>query len=173
MVRHSRNRGEFVTSRMRLRDYDYSTLGYYFVTVCCQNRSHMFGKISNNQMFINPAGMMVNGIWDELPIAFVGVSIDSVVTMPNHIHVLVGIGVRTEDQEPLASLIEVLQWFKSMTTTRYIDGIREHGWPRYEGRLWQQGFHDHIVRSERELDVLRKYMVENPERWEDDVFREG
>lgn len=169
----SRNRREYITSRMRLREYDYATPGYYFVTACCQNRSDMFGHVSEGRMILNTAGVMVDETWLAHPPEFSGISIDSVVTMPNHFHAIVGIGVKMNDPETLTSLIDVMQWFKSVTTTRFNQGIRQNGWPRYDGRLWQRGFHDHIVRSERELDILRNYIAQNPERWEEDVFHDG
>lgn len=111
-------------------------------------------------------------IWSEMPRSFLGVTIDSKVVMPNHVHILVGIGTREQDPVELSSLIDVIHWYKSLTTTRYIQGVKQHGWPRFDGRLWQQGFHDHIVRNDRELDIIREYIEQNPARWKDDTWRD-
>lgn len=170
--RNSRNRREFVTSRLRLRNYDYSLPAYYFVSICCEQREAMFGDIENGNMQLNPAGLMVDQIWDDAPAGFMGISRDSHVVMPNHVHILVGIGVRATDPFELTSLIEVIHWYKSLSTIRYIRGVKDLGWPRFNRRLWQQGFHDHIVRNERELLTIREYIATNPRRWDEDTFRD-
>lgn len=131
----------------------------------------MFGGISNDYVSLNPAGEMVNDIWSELPTSFRGVTIDNHVVMPNHVHVLIGIGIRAMDPLKLTSLIDVVHWYKSLSTTRYIRGVKNQDWPRFNRRLWQQGFHDHIVRNDRELEIIRRYIVENPKRWEEDTWR--
>ncbi|MBI3597330.1 MAG: hypothetical protein HY203_09285 [Nitrospirae bacterium] len=71
---------------VRLKAHDYSQPGAYFVTICTQNRECVFGKILNTEMILNDAGRMVQGVWDELPVHYPGVQIDSFVIMPNHIH---------------------------------------------------------------------------------------
>lgn len=172
MERNSRNRREFVTSRLRLREYDYSLPAYYFVSICCNHRESMFGTIENRKMILNPAGEMIDQIWDEAPTGFMGVTSECHVVMPNHVHILVGIGVKATDPLDLTSLTEVIHWYKSLTTTRYIRGVKDQAWPRFNGRLWQQGFHDHIVRNERELQTIREYVANNPKRWDDDTYRE-
>ncbi len=58
-----------------------------------------------------------------------------------------------------------MRWFKTMTTNAYIRGVRDEGWPRFEGHLWQRSYHDRIVRNETELDHLREYIATNPLRW--------
>lgn len=121
-------------------------------------------------MELNQQGQMVDLVWDEIAPGFRGVEIDARVTMPNHVHALVGIGIRANDPDECSSLSEVLQRFKSLTTHRYIQGVKDHNWSRFDGRLWQPRFHDLVVRNERELGILREYISANPERWEDDTF---
>lgn len=80
---------------IRLRGYDYSRAGAYFVTICTQNRECMFGKIVGGKMVLNDAGWMVNIVWDEMQNNYPGVETDEFIIMPNHIHgiiVLVGAG---------------------------------------------------------------------------------
>ena len=57
-----------------------------------------------------------------------------------------------------------------MTTNAYIRGVKAQGWPPFEQRLWQRSFHDHIMRDERGLDMIRDYVLTNPWRWNEDVF---
>ncbi len=71
---------------IRLKDYDYTQPGAYFVTICTVNRIHLFGEIVDDEMVLNPAGEMVKVIWDEIPQHYPNVKIDAFVIMPNHIH---------------------------------------------------------------------------------------
>lgn len=86
---------------VRLRGYDYSQAGAYFVTICTQNRECLFGDIVDREMRLNDAGEMVQMVWDEIPANYPGVNIDQIVIMPNHIH---GIVV-TVGAAPVAALI--------------------------------------------------------------------
>ena len=71
---------------LRLKNYDYSRAGAYFITVCVQKRLCLFGDIVEGHMYANPAGEMVAKAWEELPGHYAGVGTDSFVLMPNHIH---------------------------------------------------------------------------------------
>ncbi len=55
-----------------------------------------------------------------------------------------------------------------MTTNEYIRGVKQHGWPRFDGKLWQRNYWEHIIRNENELDRIRKYIMDNPAKWETD-----
>jgi putative transposase len=66
------------------------------------------------------------------------------------------------------SLTYVMQWFKSATTADYRRGVETDCWVPYRGRLWQRGYHDHIVRDDRDLDRIRRYIEANPGRWAED-----
>ncbi|MEA3362694.1 MAG: transposase [Thermodesulfobacteriota bacterium] len=71
---------------IRLKGYDYSQAGLYFITICCQNRACLFGKIDHGEMVLNDAGRMIDKIWNELPKIHSGIGINEFVIMPNHIH---------------------------------------------------------------------------------------
>jgi len=83
-------------------------------------------------------------------------------------------GVAPTSYGPLAdgdrglSLGEVVARFKSLTTRRYIEGVRQSGWRAFRGRLWQRSYYDHIIRNERALSYIRRYVIENPLRWAQD-----
>lgn len=82
---------------IRLRGYDYSRAGLYFVTICTQGRRCLFGDIADGTIQCTSAGEMVRTVWEEIPSHYPGVEIDQFVTMPNHIHgiiVIVGAGPR-------------------------------------------------------------------------------
>ena len=68
-------------------------------------------------------------------------------------------------------LQKIVQWFKTMTTNEYIHGVKEHGWPPFQGNLWQRSFYEHVIRDEESLNRIREYIRYNPQRW--DLDREN
>lgn len=77
---------------IRLKNFDYSQVGMYFLTICTQNSDCFFGNIVSREMRLNDAGMMVQSIWDELPSRFANLELDAFVVMPNHIHGIFALG---------------------------------------------------------------------------------
>ncbi len=161
------------TRRVRLKDFDYSTPGYYFITICTHNRHHYFGSIAGEVLSLTPAGNMVADAIRESESVFPSTAVDSFIVMPNHIHVLFGQSVRLEDEPGTTDLIDVVQWLKSTTHQRFRKGVLKHRWTPYDRLVWQEGYHDHIVRNERELDALRAYVMKNVATWEKDRFYDG
>jgi putative transposase len=66
------------------------------------------------------------------------------------------------------SLPEIVQWFKTMTTNEYIKGVNWLGWPAFEKRIWQKNYYEHIIRTERDLNDARQYIIDNPANWRKD-----
>ena len=161
------------TRRVRKDGHDYSYPGFYFVTICTSNRQHLFGQIENDSIQYSPAGEMITAVIQSVGSKFETVSLDQYVVMPNHIHILVGLSVRMQDLAGEDHLANVVKWIKNASVRRYSLGVRQGGWRRYEGDLWQKGYHDHIVRNESELDTIRRYIATNPESWEKDKFYDG
>jgi REP element-mobilizing transposase RayT len=62
----------------------------------------------------------------------------------------------------------MMQWFKTMTTNEYIRGINTHGWERFNGKLWQRNYYEHIIRDDKELQAIREYIRYNPLKWDED-----
>ena len=75
----------------RLQNYDYSAPGWYFVTICTQNRICLFGEIVNQKMVLNNAGQIINEWWSKIPERFANVALDQFQIMPNHIHGIIQI----------------------------------------------------------------------------------
>ena len=71
---------------LRLRDYDYSQAGAYFVTICTHNRTCLFGDIVDGEMRLNEDGRLAQSVWEALPKHYSHVELDAVVVMPNHVH---------------------------------------------------------------------------------------
>ncbi len=149
--------------RLRLRHFDYHNPGAYFVTICSQNRVCLFGEPAGEGIRLSAAGLLIQTAWSEIPTSYQGVDIDAFVVMPNHLH-----GVIVLEKNADIGLSGVMQRFKTLTTSRYALGVKNEGWPRFTGRLWQRGFYDHVIRSVEDLDRVRRYIIENPGRWFDD-----
>jgi REP element-mobilizing transposase RayT len=152
----------------RLRGYDYARPGAYYVTIVVQGRELRFGMIDHAAMHLNDAGRMIEHWWKELEPRYATVRTDSFVVMPNHVH---GVLHLLEDEGGHAGppLHRVVGWFKTMTTNGYLLGVKAGRWPPFEGRLWQRGYYERIVRNESELARTRDYIAANPLRWSDDA----
>ena len=162
----------------RLRGYDYSQSGSYFVTVCVQNRERVFGQVVNGEMILNEAGRMVEEEWLKAPAVRPQVELDEFVVMPNHFHGIIiirndlGIGAThrvaptmKRPAGPMArSVGAMMAQFKSIATTR----IRSLGHP---GFAWQRNYYEHVIRDDNSLNRIREYIVTNPSRW--DLDREN
>jgi REP element-mobilizing transposase RayT len=120
----------------RLRGYDYSQAGAYFVTICTQQRLSCLVQLVEGVTRLSPAGQMVQATWDAMPQHYSGLDLDAFVIMPDHVH---GIVVVRGEQSGLA-LPDVVQRFKSLTTARYRHHVTISGWIPFPGRLWQRSY---------------------------------
>ena len=171
---------------IRLKGYDYSRAGAYFITVCMQNRACLFGNVVDGKMILNNAGRMVQTVWDELPNRFYNIKLDEYVIMPNHIHGIISIvgaplvGAQTTVGTRITAgdlteragtrpaptgLGDIVGAFKSITTHEYIRDVKQHGWPPFADKLWQRNYYEHIVRNDDELKRIREYIINNPMQW--------
>lgn len=171
---------------IRLKDYDYSQAGAYYVTINVQNRECLFGKIVNYEMKLNDAGKMIEGQWNALLERFSNFELDVYQTMPNHFHGIIVVGAafmaaldtntsenkagtRSEaDTRPAPTLGDIVGAFKSITTHEYILGVDNKKWPRFYKRLWQRNYYEHIIRDEADLERIRDYIQSNPADWDED-----
>ncbi|GLI32783.1 transposase [Desulforhabdus amnigena] len=164
---------------IRLRGYDYSQAGAYFVTICTQNRECLFGEIVDGEMRLNTAGKIVADEWVKTEEIRNEIEMDEWVVMPNHLHgilVITGSGItphgegdrRCRGDQPVAptgprprSIGAVMAGFKSAVTKRINELRRTPG-----QKLWQRNYWEHIVRTETELNRIREYIWNNPAQWE-------
>jgi putative transposase len=181
---------------IRLRGYDYSQAGAYFVTIVTQNREPLFGEVINGEMRLNESGACVMRWWEDIPRHFPGVDTDAFVVMPNHVHGIivitdadnVGAGSPRPDapippqntpgtdavagadaaprQRP--SLGNVVAYFKYQTT-KTINAMRQTP----SARIWQRNYYEHIIRDEASLNRIREYIANNPLRWAADPENPG
>ena len=143
----------------RLRGYDYTSEGLYFVTICTYRRRMLFGHVVAGEMRLNRAGSLVNQTWKEMfgyeeePHPWV--------VMPNHVHGLIAIAaLNSRIAEPRKSLGRLVAAFKTVSSKR-VNQMRNTA-----GEIvWQRNFYEHIVRSERSLQRIADYIAQNPANW--------
>ena len=253
---------------IRLKGYNYSQRGAYFITICVQDRACLFGRVVNGQMELNDAGIMIDKWWQKIPDKFPDIALGEYTVMPNHFHAVVlntgaaAVGadprvrpcdtdprVRPCDADPRvrpcdagdtidtavnldagkyptfdagkyptfdagtdmggatgtggatdmggttdkgrtrgsaptttgnagdilgehvgSPLHRVVGWFKTMTTNEYIRGVKTLDWPRFNGKLWQRNYYEHIIRNESSYLTISNYIINNPSKWNADKF---
>ena len=143
---------------IRLQDFDYSSNGAYFVTVCTQGHRCLFWEW--DQAVLNTGGTMVFEWLSKLPGKFPGVELDCCAVMPNHVHMLLFL------EQSQTSLDKVVSWFKTMTTNAYIRGVKIGLYPSFDKQLWQRSYYEHVIRNEQDLRETRNYISENPLKWQ-------
>jgi REP element-mobilizing transposase RayT len=126
-------------------------------------------------MILTPAGTVIESWWHSISNHFPAVVVDATVVMPNHVHGILMCGTMFDvvGSAPVPSLSRILQWFKGSSTNDYIRGVHTKSWPRFSGRLWQHGYHEHIIRSDEELERFRTYILDNPALWPQDEDNPG
>ncbi|MBQ4574013.1 MAG: hypothetical protein IJA85_02350 [Clostridia bacterium] len=151
---------------LRLDNYDYSSAGAYFVTICTQNRQCVlsrivgrglapaetteiehtsFGEIAEKQLFL---------LEDRYPY----LAVDKYVIMPNHIHAIMILSGKAAGASPRPTIMDIVCAYKSLTTRE----CKKNG---YNEKLFQTSFHEHIIRGREDYEEITKYIYENPIRW--------
>ncbi len=180
---------------IRLKGYDYSSAGAYFVTFVLQHRLRLFGTINENGMQLTAAGTIARQCWEEIPKHFPHAALDEFVIMPDHMH---GIIVILEDENKIEGIcggVQLNATTKEATTSRknnYFSIIspkkktlsiiirtykaavtticREKGLNDFK---WQRNYYERIIRDERAFAAIRKYILNNPAKWLHDREKES
>lgn len=151
----------------RIPEYDYSNPNWYYVTINTKNHICYFGDVIDGKMILNELGKIADSCWNEIPIHFQKAEIDYFVIMPNHLHGIIIIndynlvetGHALSLQSRKHSLSSIVGSFKSAVSRI----IHKNG---YEDFQWQPRFYDRIIRDEKELYQIRKYIDQNPLKWD-------
>ena len=149
--------------RLRWREFDYSTAANYFITLVVNDRQCLFGTIKDDVLAHSEAGKMIEQVLSSVSGRFPNVFIIQEVVMPNHVHLIL------QNRENV-NITDVMRWVKSVTTNKYIHGVREKGWIPFRGKLWQRSYYDHFIRNQRTYDFVSNYIYKNPKRWSKDLL---
>lgn len=171
---------------VRLKNYDYSQEGLYFITICCQNKEHLFGKIENGQMILNPIGKIVKQCWEETPNIRPNVALHQFVVMPNHFHAIVEITHRRGElhspndnlspdnknnlNETQKGVFNTPLRSPSQTLGAIVRGFKSVVSKNAGFSVWQRNYHEHIIRNEQSYFKISEYIENNPLKWEEDCF---
>ena len=155
----------------RLKGWNYSSSGYYFITICTKNKKKYFGKINNGHIILTQIGEIVSKEWKKTEEFRNNVKLDFWTIMPNHIHGIVIIDknvtqeiVETHSDASLPlhdNLSNIVRGFKASVSKQ----VHEAGYLEFE---WQSRYYDHIIRNENSLNKIRKYIKYNAIKWEYD-----
>ena len=146
---------------LRYRGFDYSSAGYYFVTICTDGKKHILSEISDDgTVKLTNVGEILNEVWSGLPLHFANVKTDDFVVMPNHIH-----GIIVIEKCCGTTLNEIVKAFKSIAT---LQCRKKYG---NTFKLWQRGFYDEIIETEDHYYNVKWYITCNPRNWKTDKYR--
>jgi len=176
---------EFKTKSMRLKYWDYSTPWWYFVTISTQNHKNYFGEIVNGKMYLNQIGEIAQHEWIKTAELRKNVELDEFIIMPNHMHGIIILnenkvetrrGVSEEvlpSQETRPSVSPQLREFSkpikdSLSTiiNLYKGSVTKECNYQKHNFKWQPKFYDRIIRNEKELFNICRYIQQNPLKWE-------
>jgi putative transposase len=158
---------------IRLKDYDYSRAGAYFVTICSWNKECIFGDIVDREIRLNEFGQIVKKEWLQTGDVRQNVKLGEFIVMPNHVHGILEIAdygrgtlqrAPTKEQfgKPVSNSIPtIIRLFKSATTKQINIFCNTPGIP-----VWQRNYYEHIIRNEKELYTIREYIRNNPFKWD-------
>ena len=158
----------------RLRDYDYSRTGVYFLTICTRNRAPILSEIVGRGLApagvrLLLAGRIAAEELENRSKRFPRVRIEASVIMPNHMNLLLSLRAAGASPRPTDGkdfgIVDVMRVFKSLTTRRW------NQWNGTQGRpLWQASYHDHIIRDDHDFLNHWSYLNNNPARWAEDEY---
>ncbi len=155
--------------RTRLPEYDYSTPGAYFVTICTQDKKHYFGEITGFTMHLSAIGQIVINEVETASKYNPNVEIINYVVMPNHVHLMIRISDDCDEMLKMdRDISEVVRKIKACVT-RY---SKRCGLLSKDSKLWQTSYHDHIVRGREDYQNIWEYIDTNVQRWEKDRYYE-
>ncbi len=154
--------------RNRVKDYDYSGDGGYFLTICLQNRQNQLWKPNfyepiargaDFESLLSERGKIVNEAIKNIPVYYPSVTLDKYVIMPNHIHLLL---ILQNDARGSA--------MRSPTISVIINQMKGYVTKRLGTSIWQRSFYDHVIRGKEDYEKIWEYIDKNPPKWAEDDF---
>jgi putative transposase len=168
---------------IRLPEYDYSQAGAYYVTIVTQGRECLFGKIVDEEMYLNEYGEIAQKWWNEIPNHFPNVELGAFVIMPNHVHGIIFITTERRGEAQSVSprdnpnnlggetpslrkrtLGQIVAYFKYQST-KEMNRIETD---KAITKFWQRNYYEHIIRAEKDLQSKTDYIKANPSLWNED-----
>ena len=167
---------------IRLKGFDYTSAGAYFVTLVAYQRNTLFGEILNGQIQLSNFGKVADECWRDIPDHFSNVELGTYVVMPNHLHGILVVNNNDVDadastftrrgtiyrapteqfQKPVrGSIPTIVRTYKAAVTRRIGREYNRTG-------IWQRNYYEHVIRNEQEWDRIHRYIESNPSQWNED-----
>ena len=140
---------------IRLKNFDYSNNGYYYITICINNRLNLLGSIENGIVKLSSFGEVVQQEWTSLKSRYKNINLDEFIVMPNHLHGIIIIKYKSNN-----SIGDMISLFKARTSRRYNKVNNTTG-----NKLWQKNYHERIIRNEIDFMNKQHYIINNPVMW--------
>lgn len=134
--------------------YDYRMPGYYFITICTRNKDKLLWDKVSGEINLSDFGQVVNACILDIPNHYPYTLVDKYVVMPNHVHIILQL-LPNNDGKSVADII---------------GHMKQAGSTILGKSIWQKGYHDHIIRNEREYQKIWSYIDDNPARWAEDCY---
>jgi REP element-mobilizing transposase RayT len=190
MTEKFRNKYRIATTR--LKGYDYTRNGLYFITICTQKKIPCFGEINDGKMVLSEIGIIVYKFWMQIQDHFPNINLDEFIIMPDHIHGIIIIKSKSETKSETKSEIKYDHMVETPNlgvSTESSIQIGKYGNAHWKSNSigsiinqfkrictiktksigldfsWQPRFYDHIIRSDNELNRIRTYIKNNPNNW--------
>ena len=175
---------------IRLKGYDYSRAGLYFITICCQDRICRFGDVVDCEMVLNDAGRIAYNEWIKTTEIRNNVELGEFIVMPNHIHGIIRLLVRDELhspdnktpnmnnnknnfplRSPSQTIGAIIRGYKS-SVTKQINNLANNGMGVFNTpqQLWQRNYWERIIRNQKAYHRITEYILNNPGKWHSDNF---
>ena len=176
---------------IRLKNYDYSQKGSYFITIVTQNRKHLFGKIEDGKMILSSVGRIVEEEWLNTIQIRPNVTLGEFIIMPDHMHMIVTITTQVEKKDndewihsnpksPSHTIGAIIRGFKGASTKKINLFLNSSSAPRMgewqfapaapavpaaPNKIFQRNYYEHIIRNQRDYHRIEKYIIDNPRNW--------
>ena len=167
---------EFRIASSRMQSWDYSKNAAYHVTICTQNKIHLFGNVVDEKMNLNETGFLAEKYWCEIPEHFSFVKLDEFVIMPNHFH-----GIIIIDKPKITTQVETPNLGVSNQWKPGVLGVIVNQYKRictimarkFDTEFaWQPRFYEHIIRDRQDYLITIDYIRDNPKKWQEDEYNE-
>ena len=146
--------------KLRLKYYNYSKNGYYFVTICVKDNIKCFGEIKNGSIILNDYGKIAHKYWIEITKHFNNIQLHDFVIMPNHIHAIIEIfDEKCVKNNKIYLLSQIIKSYKGICIKTIRKQHNDYDF------MWQKSYYDVIIRNEKKFESIRKYIIENPSKW--------
>jgi REP element-mobilizing transposase RayT len=175
---------------IRLKNYDYSQKGSYFITLVTQDRIHLFGKIEDGKMILNTVGKILEEEWRNTIQLRPNIALGEFIIMPDHMHMIITITAQMErkvDKEwihsnpksPSQTIGAIIRGFKGASTKKinlFLNSTGESQFAPptespfaptefYKNKIFQRNYYEHIIRNQKDYNRIEQYIIDNPMNW--------